>query len=351
MYLKTVSNLMHNTEVNKRGVCSVIGVPKSGVASMPDFKATMLSITTGTAHFYAEQIILKAGFAWKSILADYNINIVFNEEDKSGVQGEQYDYELRVPFANDTFTLSQIVREYKEQEWILLVKERTGAWRLIGDLDRGATFGSNFSTGTVRKEANKYEAGFRWQVGARRAFYIEAFEPEMWLEFKGTNISEYFQLEIDEPVLVEWGDGTSSIYMANIGVNRTVYKQVLASTFTYRVYHKGKARKLNCSLNVSGSNGNITEINGTLPAAIVDFQAEQNLLTAIPLINNTPALNVVRLNNNQLSAVQVTNVLNSLDNFGLSNGAITIDQQSPAAVPTGPYKANLISKGWSVVTD
>lgn len=71
-------------------------------------------------------------------------------------------------------------------------------------------------------------------------------------------------------------------------------------------------------------------------------------------ISNNSQLLYLDLGNNGMTDTAVNSILIALDNFGNSNGTCIVNNQTPAAPPTGSgitAKANLISKGWTVTTD
>lgn len=69
---------------------------------------------------------------------------------------------------------------------------------------------------------------------------------------------------------------------------------------------------------------------------------------------NLPALVHVELQNNHFSTTTLSNCLIELDAAGTINGTVRFDGQVPAAPPNAggnTAKANLIAKGWTVLTD
>lgn len=351
MYQMQLSHLMHNSDLNKRGVCGIIGVPKAGVESMPDLLSIMQQpSTTTTSDFYAEQIVLKAGYSWQRLLPDYNINLSFEEEDKMTSHNGQHTYKVPIPYPTDNFERAKVVRTLEGHEWILIVKERTGAWRVIGSMERGAIFNSKFETGTVRKDANKYDAAFTWEVGGRRAFYTQAFDLSNWFMIQGNNFIEHWQLDIDEPIVVEYAPGVFEYYLTPVGVLQRIQHTHTMADWNYKVYHNNKAKRI-IMPGDGFVNTSITAVTNILPATLEEFTANDNDITNIPLWNNVPSIQTVHLENNNLPDNLVENLLDDIDAYNTNNGEIYINGQTPPAVPGGPSAANLISRGWTVVTD
>lgn len=78
-----------------------------------------------------------------------------------------------------------------------------------------------------------------------------------------------------------------------------------------------------------------------------------NNLTTVNISNN-PLLKVVQFKNNRLTTAAINSILIALDNAGITRGQVNLSQQTPAAPPGvdgDVARGNLISKGWTVITD
>ena len=96
--------------------------------------------------------------------------------------------------------------------------------------------------------------------------------------------------------------------------------------------------------------GNIDISNNTL---LTELNYYESNVTAIDISNN-PLLSNVELYGNSLPTSQVNNILTLLDSFGISNGTVKLEDQTPSAPPTGvgiTAASNLVTKGWTVTTD
>ncbi len=94
----------------------------------------------------------------------------------------------------------------------------------------------------------------------------------------------------------------------------------------------------------------LSTLNNTLLNTVWCYN---NNLSSLDLSTNTLLINV-RCQDNNLAISSVNDILTVLDSHGLSNGTLIISNQSPSAPPSGAgltAKANLIAKGWTVVTD
>lgn len=126
-------------------------------------------------------------------------------------------------------------------------------------------------------------------------------------------------------VLIEWGDGNSDIYVGGFLSSQT---HNYSSSGTYDIIIKSESSLT--SLSCFSSN-----------------------LTALDISNNA-ALTSLRCFSNNLTALDVNTHLELLDGFGLPNGLYNSGGQSVSAPPSGNgiiAKDNLISKGWTVITD
>jgi len=100
--------------------------------------------------------------------------------------------------------------------------------------------------------------------------------------------------------------------------------------------------------NISGS------YNFALNTALTILNLSTNSITGISGISSTTGLYNLQIDHNSISVTDINNALIALDTNGITNGNFISTIQSPLAAPTGlgsTAKTNLISKGWTVVTD
>jgi hypothetical protein len=174
MLQSSLSALLHNYGINHRGLCACIAVPIDQVEDMP----TILSLMTDAASesnsdFVSTDIDLVAGGAWLDVSKDVNVNLEHTEEDTRGPHGKLFTYQVTLSLPNDDFTTrGKVMRAYDNRQWLLIAKQRTGEWRLLGSKERGCDFSASLKTGTIGSGANGYIGSFTWQ-SPYRALYLE----------------------------------------------------------------------------------------------------------------------------------------------------------------------------------
>jgi hypothetical protein len=166
----------------------------------------------------------------------------------------------------------------------------------------------------------------------------------------GVSISITFTAPTD--VTINWDDGTSDTYLAQIGSN--TYNHTLGSVTGKQDY----------DIEVSISTvGGVTVLNLAASANITALSSISALtdLTTLNVAGNDletlpPVASMVTNLNcsiNKLSSSEVNAILILLDGYGLLSGTFNSAGQTPAAPPTGSgitAKNNLIGKGWTVTT-
>lgn len=174
MYSISLTHLLHTQEVNNPGLLQLFTVPKAGINAMPDLMELMETPgTVNGADFELSDITLKAGYSWSTFSFDYNVVMeLFEEENPKG--SKRFLYELGFAIPNDDFeTRGKIIRAYDNIEHIVLVKQQTNAWRLLGSKERGCVFAATLQSGSAFRGPNAFTCGLSWEVAGRRAFYIK----------------------------------------------------------------------------------------------------------------------------------------------------------------------------------
>lgn len=145
-------------------------------------------------------------------------------------------------------------------------------------------------------------------------------------------------------MVVDWGDNT--IEQLNTSLAHTYADNNMREVkFVYLL--KNDITEFSIT-----DHGQVSRIKGTLPPSLTDLVMSGQLLTAfddVPLL-----LTFLDLSDNQLPVAVVNSILIALDNAGLSNGTVGLQDQTPAAAPTGAGATavtNLVGKGWTVATD
>lgn len=351
MLQQSLTGLLHNLQRNKPGLCHCILVEKEGVASMPNLTTLLTSSVTDEEYdFLIEEITLKEGYQWKELSSDQNITLEFDEQEKKSVQQKAFTYQLSVRIPNDDFnTRGKLIRAYDNREFIMIVTERTGAIRVLGSMERGCDFSAQLKTGTLGKGPNQFTCGFTWEVGMQRAFYTKSFlNGTFWFRVNGTPETALEAIRIDEPVYIDWGDGTTGFYNTPASEIQTINHAYTGDPYSYVVYHK----KLATYLNITGTvdvNSGVAEILGTLSPLLIQLELSGNYITTFPSF--TAALKTLNCNDNSFDDSSIEGVLETLDILGAHGGTVRFADQTPPVTPTvdmATFAANLEAKGWLI---
>jgi len=218
---------------------------------------------------------------------------------------------------------------------------------------------------------------------------VDTTDPTPDLQFTTNETFAGIYVDFAGDLLVDWGDGVTET-LTGTGIKNHTY----SSAGLYVV----KARNKNISTVFTQSNsfdihtidilpaslvlfqssqtGNLLSINATGAINCTDFYAEYNPLIeqfdtlalqkattvsfagCVKLTDFNPrglvACNNLVLSECALSVIQVNEILQALDDYGIAGGTIIIQNQTPLAAPTGTgitAKNNLLTKGWTVQTD
>lgn len=352
MIQSEIASLMHQYGSNKRGVCAVIAVDKKSVLSMPSYLDLLgKAFSPIEGDFYVEDIVLKEGASWKDVSKDVNIQVDLKEEEKLTGQNKDFTYTVSLILPNDNFEArGKIIREYDNREWILIVKERTGAWRVLGGLERACRFSAELSTGQVNKDANQYECGFTWQIGGRRAFYTMATPNYDSFTIVWFNkINTYMRLVIDESVIIDYGVAGQALYATPTGTDRTITMKYPSTSGSFTIYHRNKAKKIEM-VNFSVYN-KAEQLNGNLPSSLQTLKANGNELFTAASNSWTNKLKLIELQNNCFDDATLEAFLEILDTLGGTNGTLRIQNQvpyQPLTAAANTHRLNLVAKGWTI---
>lgn len=96
----------------------------------------------------------------------------------------------------------------------------------------------------------------------------------------------------------------------------------------------------------------VIDISNNTLLTIAEF--DYNAITNITGLISCTLLGFFQASNNNIAVAEINTMLIALDTNGLNNGLALLLGQTPAAAPTGlgaTAAANLVIKGWSVITD
>jgi hypothetical protein len=95
-------------------------------------------------------------------------------------------------------------------------------------------------------------------------------------------------------------------------------------------------------------------LNITTNVNLENIEIQNNAFTNVIGTSSCPLIELFGAGSNNLSVSTVNSILTALDSSGVTNGLLQLDNQTPAAAPTGggiTAKNNLTANGWTVSTD
>ena len=176
--------IQNTNKVVTPGICQLYAIAKDEITSMPDLASLLQSINPNAATVSISDIVLASGGTINAISNDNHAGTDIAETQKPSQHNPFFTYEAAFELPNDNEVLrGQILRAFDNREWIVIVKQATGSWRIFGNLYRGCDFKSSLSSGSQVKGSSVYKSGFYWE-SSERALYMNA--PSVpWLTFTG----------------------------------------------------------------------------------------------------------------------------------------------------------------------
>lgn len=177
MISNTLSSLMAEVGRNKRGMCGVITIPLDVIDGNTDFpgeEELLAEPASVPQEMTIGDIVLPDSYPWKDISNDMRIDVEMDEEEIDGPHGKSFTYTVRFILPNDDATTrGKLIRAYDNHEHVVIVKEKTGAWRLLGSYERACDFSAQLKTGRMQEGSNQFDCGFTWS-SRYRAHYVTA---------------------------------------------------------------------------------------------------------------------------------------------------------------------------------
>lgn len=239
--------------------------------------------------------------------------------------------------------------EFEYLQWLILSKDV----RIIRD--NGVSVPVVVETNTHTNYTDCY--GNKMQNMTLRLRYATEYEGESEVDETEVPNNNFMEIDIQldsaanpifvslpNGILVQWGDGNSSISASGVGANHTY---TATGTYTIRI-ETGMLSFISMNDQPVVTFRNVPEEMSGMQiigsAFLTTFDASE-----IPVNMSDLQLQV-----NALTVSTVNAVLQRLDANGLSTGLCYLQEQATTATPSGAgatAKASLISKGWTVTTD
>lgn len=163
MYKEIIQQLEPTTNYSE-GACELLFATLSTLVKIPDFRrAQQIHNDSGSETFN----ISSAEFEFVGDNDWLTINPVaishkFNDAPKQTSAGVAYNSDISITF-NDDFideNLNNLLRGYTRQRYVLIIKQRNGVWRMMGNMKQGARMNYDYEN---TDKILKCEVKFTWQ--------------------------------------------------------------------------------------------------------------------------------------------------------------------------------------------
>lgn len=124
--------------LNPGGVCSILFFLHEDVAKWP-----VINPATG---IISDSVVMKVGKTSYSLVAA-EVERFFREELKRGPAGSYHDVQVNAKLPGNTNNITHALGRYQHHQFGLLIKDRNGEQRLIGDRDSGAQLFFDYQSG------------------------------------------------------------------------------------------------------------------------------------------------------------------------------------------------------------
>ena len=185
MLYASISDLQNTNKISIPGVCMAYAIAKDMISTMPGLLDIMQSTNPNAASYDSTLIYIEASFmgggplltmsnsAVNKISLDNESGTNFTENEKPSVHNPFFTYEVTFNLPNDDEVLrGQILRAFDNREWIVIVRESGGPWRILGNLNRGCDFKAALATGSQTRGQSIYKCGFYWESSERALYMI-----------------------------------------------------------------------------------------------------------------------------------------------------------------------------------
>jgi len=171
----TITSILNTQATSKPGIQGLYAIAKDQITDMPDLLSILGSTAPNAALLDISDIILASGAAVNEISNDNNLGTEMTETPKTSVHGPFFGYEVTFSIPNDDeVTRGRILRAFDNREWIVIVRQASNQWRILGNLHRGCDWRASLGTGSNIKGLSVYKCGFYWE-SSERALYINTF--------------------------------------------------------------------------------------------------------------------------------------------------------------------------------
>lgn len=226
---------------------------------------------------------------------------------------------------------------------------------ILGLLDNGTYFVGvrTYCTGDIWSEWTQKRVVTCNSVTSCYMEGVAEFVGSIKIITKGTQTITNAEMQItsSEDIVIDWGDGVMETVSPSsfshfvtdgsvVNVMGLITDFTLLSSIKIEYLSTIRHEKLN-TITITNNELERVEINDSLSLASIDF-------------SNCTDLIYINGNNCNLTTLSVNTLLSNIDSYGNSDGFCDIANNTPptSGPPDGlTAKSNLISKGWTVITD
>lgn len=147
---------------NIGGVCSIKFVPKDWI--LTDATLSIQKNKTLSA------VVLKPTRNWLELLPLHD-STSFTEPQQNSSAGTLYAQSIVANVSGESELLNTLMNALPYVEVVVLVKDRMGNIKLVGNKSHGLTFSTQLATGMIGAEKNVYAVSFQGESAERAPLY------------------------------------------------------------------------------------------------------------------------------------------------------------------------------------
>lgn len=161
-----VQSILKADRIMPGGLCRILAFQHEDVLAWPSRNPETSVIDTA--------VDLKPGKSFYQVIASEK-DRTFSEELKRAAEGPYFDIQVTSTVPGNTITTTLSVEAMIYHRWGLILKDRNGEQRLVGDEDSGAEFSFGYSPADITG-SRKRQLRFTWQSPLSLPLYLpEAF--------------------------------------------------------------------------------------------------------------------------------------------------------------------------------
>lgn len=171
MITNQIADLNNLLAVANSGVCKVFAMPRHQILWMPKKKDMLTHTGSNQDSISLSNISTIPGATWIGITNDNQLNTELEEVDTPNEQNKFFKYQIAFQLPGDSVSRGRIIQTFDAMRWVIIIKESTGTWRILGEYDAACVFESSLKTGSQTKSGNVNKCAFLFD-SRHRALYL-----------------------------------------------------------------------------------------------------------------------------------------------------------------------------------